>query len=146
MQELSQRKGTLEMSVGQLEQAESEHRNRVSQLANEIKQQHRTSLKSAQQHSIQPSTLNSSPPPPPPLVTATADGEGGVSEAKDVGKWSTVQRKGGDEERGGGGGKAGLTESWMVEGGGETEDSDVAMDILELEHTTSKVSDGQEGE
>lgn len=66
------------------------------------------------------------------------------------GEESTVQHREGWEDGGrerrtkegtrGGGERAGpLMESWMM---GETEGSDMAMDILELENTAPKVSEG----
>ena len=80
--------------MGLLKQAECEHHNHVTQLANEIKQ-HRASLKATQQ----PPTFTSPPPP------VTAVGEGVANEARDEEEVSTEQHRGVVKEgatRGGG--------------------------------------------
>lgn len=144
MRELIQRRDTLVTNIQQLQQEESGRQSIVAQLVHEIKR-HRTSLKST------PAFHAASPlPPPPPPVRVVDGGERGADRAKEEGS-SRVHSKDRGVSPGEEGAlvgvversdeRAGLTESWMVggEGEAETEDSDTAMDILELEHIAPKV-------
>jgi hypothetical protein len=129
-----QRKGNLERSVGKLEQTESEHRHSIIQLTNEMKQ-HRASL------NVTPQPLESSPP-------RLANGVGGATEPRGHDESDPHKGREGVREKpvkrgtmdAGERVSAGLMESWMVSAGGETEGSDVAMDMHDLESTVPKVS------
>ena len=159
LEELSQHKMALKQSVEQLSQEESERRTKVEQLADKIKEHRKSFLKITQQ-SDEAAASSADDWPAPVSTEAQRRFTAGVSTPSSA----TVQfREDGDgkpphpKERPGlgesqDGGGAELQESWMASGAdgrereeSPAEDSDAAMDILDLEpppapkvHTTRK--------